>query len=338
MILIDGLYINNGGGKVLLDYLVSCLEGTDNELFYLFDERIEKSHPYIKERNIVLYKKASLLERHRFYQKNKNRFSKVFCFGNLPPNIRLKVPVYTYLHQSLYLETPNNQSFFSKGLFLGKRMIWNFFFKNTDYWIVQTQLMKEKLMNSTKIEDHKVLVLPFFEPLISEGKKLLRSKGTFAYISNAPVYKNHVRLINAFCKFYVQTKEGKLILTVSPYYRNLLALIDEKQKEGIPIENVGFIMKQQVSRILSQSEYVIHPSLSESLGLGLVEAIESGCKIIAADLPYTYVVCEPSIIFNPLDEDSIVDAFHRTLLDDEIPFSIGRLTNKIDEILYILSN
>ena len=38
MILIDALYVNNGGGKILLDYLISELlkNNTDN-IYFLFD-------------------------------------------------------------------------------------------------------------------------------------------------------------------------------------------------------------------------------------------------------------------------------------------------------------
>ena len=43
------------------------------------------------------------------------------------------------------------------------------------------------------------------------------------------------------------------------------------------------------------SEFLMFPSLTESFGLGLIEAIECGCKVIGADLPYTYEVCEPHL-------------------------------------------
>ena len=39
MILIDALYINNGGGKVLLDYLVEHLEVTNLPIYYLLDKQ-----------------------------------------------------------------------------------------------------------------------------------------------------------------------------------------------------------------------------------------------------------------------------------------------------------
>jgi hypothetical protein len=44
MILIDAIYINNGGGKILLDYLISQINNTNLEIHYLIDSRIENKH------------------------------------------------------------------------------------------------------------------------------------------------------------------------------------------------------------------------------------------------------------------------------------------------------
>ena len=55
MILIDAIYINTGGGKILLDYLIEELEKTDKQIFYLLDKRIEKEKYIIKPSNIILY-------------------------------------------------------------------------------------------------------------------------------------------------------------------------------------------------------------------------------------------------------------------------------------------
>ena len=46
MILIDALYINNSGGKILLDYLVNRLMPYDN-VFFLFDDRSVESYNHV---------------------------------------------------------------------------------------------------------------------------------------------------------------------------------------------------------------------------------------------------------------------------------------------------
>ena len=53
MLLIDAIYINTGGGKILLDYLIEELEKTDKQIFYLLDKRIEKGKYIIKPSNSI---------------------------------------------------------------------------------------------------------------------------------------------------------------------------------------------------------------------------------------------------------------------------------------------
>ncbi|GEM_PF-6189628 len=66
MILIDAIYINNEGEKVLLEYLVTELEKTDFKIFYLFDDRIEI--PYlINSSNTSVYQSSSFIKRLSFY-------------------------------------------------------------------------------------------------------------------------------------------------------------------------------------------------------------------------------------------------------------------------------
>lgn len=137
MILVDALYINSGGGKVLLDYLMQELEKTDKKVFYLLDKRIENDVQKIKETNEILFLPASFSKRYLFYKKNKNSFSRVLCFGNLPPNIRLNAKVYTYFHQLLFLKIAGDLSKKQKLLYWLKTKILNHLKNNTDYWLVQ---------------------------------------------------------------------------------------------------------------------------------------------------------------------------------------------------------
>ena len=108
MILVDCVYINNGGGKILLDQLVISINGTNSNVQFLFDDRIVNNYKNEKFTNQPIFIKAGLNSRKIFYQLNKYKFSLVFTFGNIPPPIKLNIPVYTYLHNVLYLEKKNH--------------------------------------------------------------------------------------------------------------------------------------------------------------------------------------------------------------------------------------
>ena len=116
MILIDAIYINNRGGKILLDYLIEVCEKKGLEVHYLLDARVQNVHPKIIA-NKVTYLMGSMLKRHQFYLKNRKSFSKVLCFGNFPPPIRLNAKVYTYFHQKFFLEIPSEIPFKQKFFF-----------------------------------------------------------------------------------------------------------------------------------------------------------------------------------------------------------------------------
>lgn len=334
MILIDALYINNSGGKVLLDYLIEELEKTDKEVFYLLDERIQKEKLQLKK-NKVIYLKASLIKRRNFYKENKNKFSSILCFGNLPPNIRTSAKVYTYFHQLLFLDLPKEMSFISKKIYYIKTRFLNAFKKNTDYWLVQTELVKEKLSTKYGINESNILVIPFYPPFTSEVKTNIRKEHQYIYVSNVSKHKNHLRLIEAFTKFYDQHKKGKLILTIPDDATEILNSINVKVNQGYPVENIGFVDRNYLRQLYMESEYHIFPSLTESFGLGLVEAIENGCKIIGADLPYTYAVCKPSLIFNPLEVDSITEALSLSLQKNTIN-SESKVKNEINTLISLL--
>ena len=74
--------------------------------------------------------------------------------------------------------------------------------------------------------------------------------------------------------------------------------------------------------------------MSESLGLGLVEAQKLGCKIIASDLPYVKEVVKPSISFDPNNLIDIKEKVKYAIAKSEqIPNSELVLENRLSELI-----
>lgn len=335
MILIDAIYINDGGGKVLLDYLISELEKTDKTVFYLLDERIINEGYKIKQMNTIKFMRAGFLRRWGFYWQNRHLFSTILCFANIPPNTKVSAKVYTYFHQPLFLSLPKHLFWGERALYSLKSAIVKCLKSNTGYWLAQSEYIATQLSNKFEIEEHFIKVLPFYKTLPKPKTKIKRETNTYLYVSNATPHKNHIVLINAFCMFFNKHKLGQLILTVSEMYPQVFELIERKKKEGYPIFNYGFISQIELSSLYKKYEYLVFPSLAESFGLPIVEAIESGCKVIASDLPYVYAICQPSITFDPHSRDSILSAFERSL-SSKVGVSVAKVGNNISEILNLL--
>lgn len=335
MILIDAIYINNGGGKVLLDYLVETLEQTDLKIFYLFDGRITNRYE-IKKENVCIYQNSSLRLRYRFYTKHSSKFSKIFVLGNVPPPVKVKkAEVYTYFHNPMYLRVPNDFSIVEKLKYILKVCIINKNKSNTNYWLLQSNTLKEQFIEKFG-EKKKVKIVPFYPSLENSNYNVKRIKNTFFYVSNAQANKNHIKLIEAFCKSYDITNKGKLILTVSDKFPVILKSIDNAKKNGYPIENIGFVDRETLTKKYLESEYVIYPSLAESFGLGLIEGVELGCKIIGANLPYTYAVCTPSLVFNPFEVESIAKAI-KIATQNDLNYSSLNVQNQISDLISLLN-
>lgn len=334
MILYDGLYINTGGGKVLQDYLIENLENSGKEVYYLFDIRVKDSYKSIPE-NRKVYLKASLCSRIKFYAKNANKFNSILCFASLPPYFKIEAKVATYFHQLLYLSIPSEYRFFAKLKLKLKAFISKLLNKNTDCWVVQSNSVKENLASNFQIALDKIKILPFYPPIISKDTSIREPK-KFLYVSEGHVHKNHLRLIEAFSMFYLLKEEGELHLTVSDKNKDLCNKIDDLKKIGIPIVNHGFIDRQKLVHLYQSSKFLIYPSLTESFGLGVLEALENGCTIIGANRPYLHSACVPSIVFDPESIDEMSKAFEIALAGTFEP-SKQLLFDEIDGLIALLS-
>jgi glycosyltransferase involved in cell wall biosynthesis len=336
MVLVDAIYINNSGGKILLDYLILQLEKTDIEIYYLLDKRIKNRHPEIKAANKVEYLKGGLISKHKFYKKRGNTFQKVLCFGNFPPDIRLRGTVFTYFHQLLFLKSPSALPFITGFLIKLKSIIFSLSAGNSDFWLVQSGEVKSSLCKKYKaIPAQKVLIIPFYPPLKSDCI-VSRKKGSFLYVSSGHSYKNHENLLEAFILFFDKHKFGELHLTIGDDFLKLQNQIFYLQQLGYPLINHGFLRRENLALIYKSVDNVIYPSLAESFGLGVVEAIENGCKVIGSNLPWIHAVCEPSLVFDPESVESINLAITEATFTELKPSKqlvfdqIGELINLLD--------
>jgi glycosyltransferase involved in cell wall biosynthesis len=335
MILIDALFINKGGGAVLLQYLIEKIltHPRGNDFFFLLDPRFDKPEK-LKTNFIVIPNK--LKDRIKFYKEHKNDYSKVFCFANTPPPVRLKVSVYTYSHNQKLLEAPKqkfNRSYWR--LYL-KYLVIKLYNKNTDYYIVQTPHMVEELL-ATRLKDAAhCLQIPFYDAEKYKGSTIpfgQRPTDEFAFVSTPSPQKNYPTLLDAWEHLHSLGHTPALHITIDATAPQLLARIDAMKAKGIRIHNYNYIDPRE---LYFKYRYLVCPSVMESFGLPLIESVESGMKVLAPDLPYVYDVIKPSITFNPWDKTSIADAV-LTALSKELPMPEVVTKNEVDKLVALLA-
>lgn len=307
MILIDALYINAGGGLRLLDYLVRTLQQKDVEFYLLADRRCIGKFDSIK---YIEYMHASLWQRYKFYRRHKDDYSSVLSFGNVPPPIKLEVPVYTYFHNINLLNLYGCSSFDRRCLAYIKRAFIRSLKSNTTKWIVQTTNTQNELLGHFHELCDKVLIIPFYE--LPELKCDLIDRTDYVFIGGFNRgNRGHRELVEAWKILNEKGVKKTLHLTVDKKDLGFQGICEEFSLEKLSIVNHGIIDFQNVADLYCQSKAIVYPSRNESLGLGLIEAIHFGCDVIAADLPYTHSVCSPSEMFNPYSAQSIAAAIER---------------------------
>ena len=183
--------------------------------------------------------------------------------------------------------------------------------------IVQTQTMKKIVEDNLKnqnvyLEDkywRNLKINNFFNGLNNPENKnikgitisnLIGSQLTFFYPSAFYPYKNHKNLIYAF-------KE------ISEIFGNKIKLILTLSKEDLPSSMKSFdflfftgkLNIMDIHAIYQRVDYLIFPSLLESLGLPLIEAKLYDLPIICSRRDYVFDVSEPLLTFNPENIEEI---------------------------------
>lgn len=306
MILIDALYVNMGGAFQLLRYLLETLEGRGISFYLLADARCEGRLDDVQS---VRYLDASLAKRKAFYRNEINEsITSVFCFGNVPPPIKLRMPVFTYFHNINMLTLADCRDRNQRLKFWLKRAYIKTKRDNTDWWFVQTSNTADELVRNLGVPGDKVCVYPFYKvPVRPEG---IAVRTDYIFAGEYSGSKGHDELLAAWRMLHSQGIDRTLHLTVTENGKFKQDL-EKAMAEGVPVVNHGFMSREELSRLYMKCKATVYPSKNESFGLGLVEAMELGCDVIGSDRPFVYAVCEPSEVFDPDAPSDIAEAVKR---------------------------
>ena len=342
LLLIDAIYIHESGGKALLEYLLRSLSQAEVPFFLLADERLEiSSYSNIPENKWVKLLSTESNRKH-FYEENSVSFGTIFCFANVPPPVTIKRQrVFVLFQNTLILSTPDEKNGYGakqKFLFVLRRKYIQYRNKPQYHWLVQTQAMKARLSKRLFIQDRMIDVIPFFEfaePALAGND--IRRPNSFLYAADGVPHKNHQRLLDAWVYLFEHYHlNPELHLTIPDRFTDLLSRVDSLQAKGLAIRNHGRLGKQALADLYSQSEYLVFPSLSESFGLPLLEAVQAGVKVLAADLPYVYDVIIPSGVFDAMNAEAIAALVAKTMQEDNVKESTILVRNEMERLIQVL--
>ena len=200
-------------------------------------------------------------------------------------------------------------------------------FLNKKYtWLVQTELMKDKLVRSLGVIEADVHVAPFFSS--HKVINVERDENSYIYPTSESLHKNNNRLIDAFIEAAGSLHENlNLKITL-----NRKSFKHKKIPKNLKIDFIGNTHQDNLLELYVKSKFLIFPSLKESFGLPLIEAVQCGCFTIVSNLDYSKEVIHSSLLFDPHSTNSIKDAIIESIRSRDIKKPKILVNNSIESI------
>tara|TARA_B100001248_G_scaffold166547_1_gene125995 strand:- start:477 stop:1535 length:1059 start_codon:yes stop_codon:yes gene_type:complete len=341
--------IHNGGGITYLSLMHHEIDKKDNIIF--LDHRAKKLVKPFLNAEVIYFKKNLfrnlfvLKERIKYnfsFRRNLNKYNnkeyfKEYYLNGIPPFFRFPISnnkVFILFQNKNLFSYLNyfDKSLFFKFSFLIYHIIHfiliKAFLKNTDYIIVQTKSMKKTILslrpkNKIFINDNywKNLTLEFYNQnivnnyqnnidlyIINRIRELSKVNKIFFYPSSFDPHKNHKLLFKTFNKLSRSSRNKiKLIVTIDK------DKVPSKYRDNNLIYFIGNQPLHIINEIYKIVDFLLYPSLNESLGLPLIEASLYELPIIASNLDYVYDVCNPKLTFNPLSNKDLYNKIFDSL-------------------------
>jgi glycosyltransferase involved in cell wall biosynthesis len=156
---------------------------------------------------------------------------------------------------------------------------------------------------------------------------------SFNYILGVSVVAPHKNFEVLISAFNILKKEfnynGKLVIVgdtcYTDYYKKLLKLIKENDLEG-EIIFTGKVKNSEIYRFYKYADLFLFPSLAETFGIPLIEALIAGVPVVASDgykcknlfIPFNELAGEDVVYFDPYSEVDLVEKIKLILYNDEI--------------------
>ncbi len=131
-------------------------------------------------------------------------------------------------------------------------------------------------------------------------------------------HKNHGRLLDAIAR--LDDNELGLVLT-GPTFNEIANLRARAEGLGLGgrVRHLGLVDDELISALYQRATALVFPSLHEGFGLPVLEAMASGCPVVASTSGALPEICgDAAMQFDPLDIDSIAGAIAQVINDDRL--------------------
>lgn len=305
-LLINAISIKEGGSLIVLKELIKRFRklSVNSIIYIVINSKVEKHFTSDININFISYKNIDILPFGIFiyyeffirYLIQKYSIDVLFSITNYLPIIRLKCSTLLLQQHAGHFSDEFNYLIKKQMRYKHQKLIWDLktmWVKRSiniaDMVTVQTNTLKNKIINKCNIDKKKIHVIPHGNGLIrkiSKGKIWTKKKDwTLGFISLYGVQKNFNVLIQAVDLLIKDGYSIKLILTLKKNNYSAVKIISEIEKSNISyiIENHESLQEKDIINLYKKIDIFVFPSFVESFGFPIVESMANAIPLLISN-------------------------------------------------------
>lgn len=251
------------------------------------------------------------------------------CTSNTAP-LRCKVPLILTLHDIIFLEARDrsNHSFYQNLGWFYRRLVVPRILKNCKRIITVSEFELNNIVSKLSIPREQMAMIyngfnEWFKPSTEAEftyQKYINEAGYFFFLGNTDPKKNTERTLIAYSKYLEKSDVKRQLLMADLDKQFLNDILSRNNIEHIRKKIVipGYIINSDLPNIYNNAFAFLYPSLRESFGIPLLEAMACGTPVITSNTSSMPEIGGPhAILINPEDPDEIAEIMLRLENDDD---------------------
>jgi len=198
-------------------------------------------------------------------------------------------------------------------------------------WVITVSYSEKKLLLK-KIDGSENKITPIYHGVDHEKFKVLKNKNkiekfyqkykiNYDFLLHVSVYqpkKNVERIIKAFAITKKKYKIPQKLLIIGKHPNSVRLLV---QKMGLNNEIIflGFITHKELPFFYNTATAFIFPSLHESFGMPILEAMACSCPVITSNVfSCPEVAGDVALLVDPYNVEEIAEAIYKVVFDEKL--------------------
>ena len=251
------------------------------------------------------------------------------CTSNTAP-LWCNIPIILTLHNIIFLEPRErmNESFYQNMGWFYRKMVVPKILKKCKRIITVSNFEKNNIVNTLDIPEEKMAMIyngytDWFKPIQDIEfvyRKYIDDPSYFFFLGNTDPKKNTERTLIAYSRYLEKSDFKRKLLMADLDEQYLSYIIERNHLENIKdmVVMPGYIDNKDLPYIYNNAFAFLYPSLRESFGIPLLEAMACGTPVITSNTSSMPEIGGPNaILINPENPDEITEKMLQLERDDE---------------------